>query len=855
MNHLSDEQKKILVEVAAAENGKRHLKGNTYSLFYILAIAWSVFQLWITSPIPYYLGFGVINDTGARSIHLTFAIVMAFIAFPMRHQKISTFVPWYDVLLAIIGAFCASYLYIFSDALSIRPGAPISLDLIVAVLGILTLLEATRRVMGFPMTMLAVVFLIYAFAGPWMPELISHKGASLARAASQMWLTSEGVFGVALGVSTSFVFVYVLFGAMLEKAGAGNYLTRLSFALLGHMRGGPAKAAVVASGLHGLISGSSTANVLTCGPVTIPLMKKVGFSAEKAGAIEVAAGSNGQIMPPVMGAAAFLMTEYVNMPYSLLIKHAFVPAVLAYVSLLFIVHLESCKMGLRGVPRTSTFKKRAIGWGITISAVLIVGNVIKFLMGWMPEVLGNAAIPITLFLMLLGYLSCIYCSSFYPELVEEDAASLSQLPPAGSTLLSGLHYLLPLITLIICLVVYEMSPGLAAFYGCVFMSFILLTQRPLIAMFRKKSLQGSIYQGVKDWLDSLVAGARNMIGIALATSAAGIIVGVVSLTGVGQVLAEVVEVLSMGSLILVLLLTAFLSLLLGMGLPTTANYIVVSTLLVPVISSLAVAHGIEIPLIALHLFVFYFGIMADATPPVALAAFAAAGIANGDPLKTGIQGFMYEIRTAILPFVFIFNTELLLLGDVPIWQTSVIILAAMVACFAFAALMQNFWFVKNKLWESFVLIIAMIILFRPGFFMAQFYPQYQEISVNDLSEKIDELPISASFRLTLEMHDGDTVKTRVFQIKPDLNQKINLTSLGLEIEKRADQTVWISDIKFDSLAEKSGLDSANDYRILGAAFGLKQPNKSWFTIPGFILFILVFWRQKKRLANQYLKIS
>lgn len=846
MNHLSDEQKKILAEVAATENGKRHLKGYSYSLFFTLAIAWSVFQLWITSPLPYLLGFGVINDTGARSIHLTFAVVMAFLAFPMRHQKMSTAVPWYDWLLAIVGAFCASYLYIFSEALSIRPGAPITLDLIVSVLGVLTLLEATRRVMGLPMTALAVVFLIYAFAGPWMPDLISHKGASLARAASQMWLTSEGVFGVALGVSTSFVFVYVLFGAMLEKAGAGNYLTRLSFALLGHMRGGPAKAAVVASGLHGLISGSSTANVLTCGPVTIPLMKKVGFSAEKAGAIEVAAGSNGQIMPPVMGAAAFLMTEYVNMPYSELIKHAFVPAILAYVSLLFIVHLESCKMGLKGVPRESTFKQRAIGWGITISAIFILANIIKFLMGWMPEALGSAAIPVTLVVMLVGYFACIYCSSFYPEIVEENADSLAKLPPVGSTLLSGLHYLLPLITLIICLVVYEMSPGLAAFYGCIFMSFILLTQRPLIAIFRKRTLKGSINQGGKDWVESLVAGARNMIGIALATSAAGIIVGVVSLTGVGQVLAEVVEVLSMGSLILVLILTAFLSLLLGMGLPTTANYIVVSTLLVPVISTLAIAHGVEIPLIALHLFVFYFGIMADATPPVALAAFAAAGIANGDPLKTGIQGFMYEIRTAILPFVFIFNTELLLLGDVPVWQTSVIILAAMVACFAFAVLMQNFWFVKNKIWESLVLIVAMIILFRPGFFMEQFYPQYQEISVNDLSEKIDELPIGTPFRLKLEVHDGDNVKTRVIPMKLNPNEKISFSTLGLVIEKRVDQTVWISEIKFDSVAEKSGLDSANDYRILGADSVLEQPNKSWFTIPGFILFILVFWRQKNR---------
>ncbi len=851
LNPLSDAQTRLLKEVAAAENGKRHLTGCAAILFFSLAICWSFFQIWITSPIPYMLGFGVINDTGTRSIHLTFAMIMAFLAFPAKHRLSSSPIPVYDWVLAIVAAFCAIYLYVFAHELSIRPGAPLTLDLIVSVLGIVTLLEATRRVMGLPMTILAILFLIYAFAGPWMPDLISHKGASLARAASQMWLSSEGVFGVALGVSTSFVFVYVLFGAMLEKAGAGHYLTRLSFALLGHMRGGPAKAAVVASGLHGLISGSSTANVLTCGPVTIPLMKKVGFSAEKAGAIEVAAGSNGQIMPPVMGAAAFLMTEYVNIPYSELIKHAFIPAILAYVSLLFIVHLESCKMGLIGIPRQSSFKQRMIGWAITISTVLILANGIKVLMGWMPNALGHLAIPATLILLTMAYLGCLYYSSFFPEIKEESAESLTSLPPIRSSLLSGLHYLLPLITLIVCLVVYEMSPGLAAFYGCIFMSFILLTQRPLIALFRKRPIQGCFKQGIVDWGNSLISGARNMIGIALATAAAGIIVGVVSLTGIGQVLSEVVEVLSMGSLIMVLLLTAFLSLLLGMGLPTTANYIVVSTLLVPVISSLAVAHGVAIPLIALHLFVFYFGIMADATPPVALAAFAAAGIANGDPLKTGVQGFLYEIRTAILPFVFIFNTELLLLGDIPIWQTLIIVLAALVACFVFAAFMQNFWLVKNTIWETFILIVAMIILFRPGFVMSQFFPKYQDIAAEVLQQEMENITAGTPFRLKLEVDEGHKIKTKTLIMQQDQTEKINFIALGIDVRTQIDpqsnqKTLWIDRIKFNSIAEKSGLDSAYTYQILGADIQLSQPNKSWFTIPGFLLVIWVGWRQTRR---------
>ncbi|MDR1313871.1 MAG: TRAP transporter fused permease subunit, partial [Deltaproteobacteria bacterium] len=351
----------IIAQMLERETGRRKPQGFPHAVIIVVAVTWSLFQLWICSPVPYSIGFGVFNDTATRSLHLGFAVFLCYLGFPFLRSSPSERIPLYDWAMAFAAAFCACYLFIFQAELARRPGIPAPLDVAVAIVGVVLLLEATRRVMGLPMTVVAILFLFYVFLGPYFPELISHRGASLTRAASQFWLTQEGVFGVPLGVSTSFVFLYVLFGAMLENAGAGAYLTALSFSLLGRLRGGPAKAAVVASGLHGLISGSSIANVLTCGPVTILLMKKVGFSAEKAGAIEVAAGSNGQIMPPVMGAAAFLMAEYTNIPYSQIIKHAFVPAILAYFSLLYIVHIEAVKMGMESAGKsTNPLKARLL---------------------------------------------------------------------------------------------------------------------------------------------------------------------------------------------------------------------------------------------------------------------------------------------------------------------------------------------------------------------------------------------------------------------------------------------------------------------------------------------------------------
>ncbi|HSP01402.1 MAG TPA: TRAP transporter fused permease subunit, partial [Thioalkalivibrio sp.] len=554
-------------------------------------------------------------------------------------------VPVMDWLLAALAAFCAVYLYLFHQELAQRPGRPLAMDLVVAGCGMALLLEATRRVLGPALMIIAGAFLIYVFAGPWMPDLLAHRGASFGRAMSQQWLSTEGVFGIALGVSTGFVFLFVLFGALLERAGAGNYFIRVAFSLLGHFRGGPAKAAVVASALTGVVSGSSIANVVTTGTFTVPLMKKVGFSAQKAGAIEVASSVNGQLMPPVMGAAAFLMVEYVGIPYVEVIKHAFLPAVIAYIALLYIVHLESLKMGLEGLPRFREMPlwHRLIGGGLTVSGVLILAGLVYFGLGWIKDVGGAYSIWIIGALVLLSYVLLVWMASREQDshMVDEEHLVL---PEPGATLRSGLHYLLPVVVLVWCLVVERLSPGLSAFWAVMFMIFILLTQRPLLRLFRHQADLGKgLAQGVRELGDGLVQGARNMVGIAVATAAAGIIVGTVGMTTIGLAMMDLVELLSGGNLLLMLLLTAIICLILGLGLPTTANYIIVATLMAPVIVDLAAQNDLLIPLIAAHLFVFYFGIMADVTPPVGLASFAAAAVARADPIRTGIEAFWYSL--------------------------------------------------------------------------------------------------------------------------------------------------------------------------------------------------------------------
>ncbi|HAS62113.1 MAG TPA: C4-dicarboxylate ABC transporter, partial [Vibrio sp.] len=396
MTQTTTPSKDVQDMVAQADTGARSPKGISGNILWFVPLCWSLFQLWYASPLPFIFNFGILNDTEARSIHLMFAVFLAFTAYPALKSSPRDRIPLFDWILALAGSFAAAYIYIYYTALADRSGAPTQPDIIISVIGMLLLLEATRRALGPPLMVVAAVFLLYTFAGPHMPDVIAHKGASLNKAMSHLWLTTEGVFGVALGVSTSFVFLFVLFGAMLERAGAGAYFIKVAFSMLGHMKGGPAKAAVVASGLSGLVSGSSIANVVTTGTFTIPLMKRVGFPGTKAGAVEVAASTNGQLTPPIMGAAAFLMVEYVGISYVEVIKAALLPALISYIALIYIVHLEACKAGMTGLPRrhNPTLLQNLLSFTGTILGLVVTSAVVYYGIGWTKDVFGSAATSI-----------------------------------------------------------------------------------------------------------------------------------------------------------------------------------------------------------------------------------------------------------------------------------------------------------------------------------------------------------------------------------------------------------------------------------------------------------------------------
>lgn len=840
-------------ELIAQDVGARLPVGPMSWIIAGLALIWSLFQLWIASPLPFSLGIDVLNDTETRSIHLAFAILLAYLVFPAMRSSPRDRVPLADIALGLVGAAVASYLFVMYQELAQRPGNLTTMDFAVACVGIPLLLEAARRALGPALAVIAIVFLAYSLAGPWMPSLLAHRGVSLHALANHQWITTEGVFGIALGVSTSFVFLFVLFGALLERAGAGHYFIQLAFSLLGHLRGGPAKAAVVASALTGVISGSSIANVVTTGTFTIPMMKRVGFSKEKAGAVEVASSVNGQIMPPVMGAAAFLMVEYVGIPYVEIIKHAFLPAAISYIALLYIVHLEALKLGMQpiGNRQPRPWLRRLTGFAFGAALISGLSMAVYYGLGWLKPVLGDYALPGISVLLAVAYLGLLKIAASNAPLPAEDPDKpLDELPETRAVLLSGLHFLLPVVVLVWCLMVERLSPGLSAFWGSVMLIIILLTQRPLLNWLRTdgKHDYGSFTDGVVDLREGLIAGARNMIGIGIATATAGIIVGAVSQTGVGLVLADLVEFLSMGNLLLMLLLTALLSLILGMGLPTTANYIVVSSLLAPVIVTLGQQNGLIVPLIAVHLFVFYFGIMADVTPPVGLASFAAAAVSKGDPIKTGITAFYYSLRTAALPFLFIFNTDLLLI-NVDFAHGVLIFIVATIAMLIFAAATQGFFLVKSRWYESVLLLLVAFTLFRPGFWMDLLHDPYRDTAPAELVQTMGQVEAESTLRLRMEGEDAVGKLRRFTVLLPvpeGASGEDRLAKLGI-LTYEQDGKILIDTVTFGSQAADLGLEM--DQQILS----VKAPTERWpkelMWLPGFLLFGAVVWLQRRRVAR------
>ncbi|MAM73221.1 TRAP transporter permease [uncultured Tistrella sp.] len=672
--------------VAQVEAGARAPTSSVMRwLIVALCLGWSAFQLYI-AYVPF-------DQFLARVFHLTFAMLLAFLCYPAYREPDGRLaklldrlsggprsalakVPVYDLVLAVVGAVAVLYLWWDYEEIVMRAGLPLERDIWFGLATIILLLEAARRTLGPALAILAIVFLGYCIVGPWLPGIIRHQGVPLDFLMSDMYLSDTGIFGVPIGVSVSFVFLFVLFGALLDRAGAGRYFIDVAFSLLGHLRGGPAKAAVVASGLTGLVSGSSIANTVTTGTFTIPLMKKVGLPAHKAGAVEVAASTNGQLMPPVMGAAAFIMAEILGIPYLDVVRAALIPAVISYLALLYVVHLEACKLDLKPVPR-------------------------------------------------------------------------SELPRFRQTFFAGLHFLIPVVVLVWYLVVLQRSATLSVLLAIEAMAVIMIVQRPILAWLTREPgtpvgqvLRDGVVQGLQDIFEGLINGARNMVAVGIATAAAGIIVGAVTITGLVGRFVTLIDVISFGNIYLMLVLTAITSIILGMGLPTTANYIIMATLTAPVIVQLGGDAGLIFPLIAAHLFVFYFGILADDTPPVGLAAYAAAAIARADPIKTGVQGFTYDMRTAILPFIFLFNTDLLMISGVDdagraVWIDDPIHLAwisicAVAAMFAFAAGLQG-WFARAcKGWERLALFAVAFAMFRPGF-LAPYIPLMGRIEVQALA--------------------------------------------------------------------------------------------------------------------------
>ncbi|MCD6533560.1 MAG: TRAP transporter permease [Deltaproteobacteria bacterium] len=641
------EQNAALQEIIDEESGEiRTLHGFERHLVPIIAVIWSLFQLSISSWL-------LLDSIAIRAIHLAFALVLLFLNIPffkkpkpfLKFLSARDHISWNDYLCAALGAISALYLYFDWEGIANRSGMPTTTDVVFGIILLVLLLDAARRALGPALSIIALVFSAYAYFGPYMPDILAFRGVSVTRYLSQITLSGEGIYGIPLDVSARVVFLYVLLGGILEKAGAGKFFIDLALCFLGRFKGGPAKAAVLASGFTGMVSGSSIANIVTTGTFTIPLMKKVGYPATKAAAIEVAASTDGQLAPPIMGAAAFIIAEYVNVPYVAVVKAAAIPAFASYVALLYITHIEASKLGLRGLRK-------------------------------------------------------------------------DELPILMQTLMEGLHFLIPIGALLYELIYLRHSPDKSAFNAILWLVFVVVAKDILDA----RGSGGFIGKGIKKSLstiyDGLASGAKNMVTVAVACASAGIIVGVVNM-GIGGMITQIVEQLSGGNIYLMLMITAIASLLIGMGLPTTATYIVMASLTAPIIVEVGGLNNFVVPLMAAHLFCFYFGILADDTPPVGLASYAAAALARSDPIKTGIQGFMYDIRTSILPFMFIFNSDLIL-HNINSWPLGILIfIMACVGTCAFASATQGWFLMKNKWYDLFILLGISLIMFRPGLLSEQ----------------------------------------------------------------------------------------------------------------------------------------
>jgi len=614
------------------ESDYRVLGGFMGKAIAALAIVFTSFQLYTAI-------FGVLDSMIQRSAHLSFGLVLIYLLYPASKKWPRDSIHPMDWLFAVMGGAAPLYIIISYSQLVNRAGMPSPLDVVIGLVGILLVLEAARRVVGIPIVIIACVFIIYAFIGPYIPGRMGHRGADLDTLVGHLYYTTEGVFGIPLGVSSTFIFLFILFGAYLEKTGLGQYFIDLSNALAGRSRGGPAKVAVLSSGLMGMVSGSSVANVVGTGSFTIPMMKKLGYKPEFAGAVEATASTGGQLMPPIMGAAAFLMAEFTAIPYSRIIAAAVIPALLYYCGVWAGVHLEAKRLGLRGLTKAEMPKLKDL-WQKSYLTIPLVAIVYLLVTGYTPMRAALVAIALSI----------------------------------GTALSAS-----------------------------------------LVQLLRKKPVTFT----PKDIVSGMEAGGRGALGVLSATACAGIIIGVVTLTGLGLKLGSSLVALANGQLFLTLVFTMITSILLGMGVPTTANYVITSTIAAPaivmILGRMYPELGPYAPMIVLpaHMFAFYFGIIADVTPPVALAAFAGAGIAKGNPMKTGFAASRLAIAAFMVPYIFVFKPQMLLFNvnalDVILLVTTSIIGIVSVSAGVMGYLRRSLY-----LWERPLFILGGILMVTPG---------------------------------------------------------------------------------------------------------------------------------------------
>jgi TRAP transporter 4TM/12TM fusion protein len=554
-----------------------------------------------------------------------------------------------------------------------------------------------------------------------------------------------------------------------------------------------------------------------------------------------------------MGAAAFLMVEYVGIPYSEIIKHAALPAIASYISLFYIVHLEAVKIGSQPIPRERMeLKTRFLRTGLGLSGTIAAVCILYYGILGAQAVFGAAAPTVLGIAGVVIYLATLWYASRFPDLALDDPdAPIIKLPRAWDVTRTGLDFIIPLAVLLWCLTVEQLSPGLSAFWGTVAIIGIVATRKPLLALFRGEAIAAALGAARTDVIEGLAGGARNMIGIAIATATAGIVVGTITLTGLGLMMTEFVEFVSGGNVIAMLILIALISLVLGMGIPTTANYILVATLMAPVVVELGAQAGLAIPLIAVHLFVFYFGIMADITPPVGLAAFAAAAISREDPIATGFQGALYSLRTAILPFVFIFNPAMLLIGIDSWWQFTVVIISSVIAVLLFAAATMNWFVSRSRLWESAVLLLVCFTLFRPDWWLDQFYPKYTELPARELLARVAQAPEDQRLTMVVQgtnIEGEDVRKTVSIPLGDPKEPRLRLRAVGLGVAAAGDK-VTITNVAFGSYAKRLGLEAG--YEVVAVLEPAPRPSQLWPVSGGLLvagLIGLLQWRRRDGVA-------